>query len=624
MKWSGLIRKLLTGILVIEVMMLSVLVYNSVRLLNTTHAELFERTVKEEVTLLSSLLVGGLSVRDLALINENLQMFSRQANVKYAVVTDRNNRVVAKVGEVPDTFTLDTKFRQAETDNIFDTEHKITFEGIPFGTIRAGFSIEEIKALSTTAKLQNTTIASIEIALTILATIFVAIYLVKRITSLQAGARALQAGHYSYQIPVTEKDELGELADAFNKLGLSLEKSNKEVLEKQDEIEKEAARFSDLLNSVNAVIFEATINPFQIRFINKEAESLLGYSLSDWQSDNFLKIITHKNDTALIERFLRNPDNDEFHSFEYRVHDKDGQQICLRQITNIETKNNNKTVSGILLDITQEKKNADVERARDIAIAENRAKNKFLASMSHELRTPLNAIIGYAELLAEMNKYDEQLDREFVADDVDKITRSAKHLLTLINEILDISKINAGKFNINIHQFDLSEVLNDVVDVSLPLAEKNKNIITMTIDNTPVVEADRQRLYQIILNLCANACKFTENGRIDLTVDYEPGEKSYMIHVIDTGIGIKPGDIDKVFKEFERTEDVEEKEGTGLGLCLSQKLCKIMGGEITVSSKYGSGSTFTVTMPVQVKPATQQTENQPEQINSAKLASGQY
>lgn len=604
--------------------MLSVLVYNSVRLLNTTHAELFERTVKEEVTLLSSLLVGGLSVRDLALINENIQMFSRQANVKYAVVTDRNNRVVAKVGEVPDTFILDTNFRQAETDNIYDTEHKITFEGIPFGTIRAGFSIEEIKALSTTAKLQNTTIASIEIALTILATIFVAIYLVKRITSLQAGARALQAGHYSYQIPVTDKDELGELADAFNKLGLSLEKSNKEVLEKQDEIEKEAARFSDLLNSVNAVIFEATINPFQIRFINKEAKSLLGYSLSDWQSDNFLKIITHKNDAALIERFLKNPDNEEFHSFEYRVHDKDGQQICLRQITNIEAKNNNKTVSGILLDITQEKRNADVERARDIAIAENRAKNKFLASMSHELRTPLNAIIGYAELLAEMNKYDEQLDREFVADDVDKITRSAKHLLTLINEILDISKINAGKFNINIHQFDLSEVLNDVVDVSLPLAEKNRNIITMTIDNTPVVEADRQRLYQIILNLCANACKFTEKGRIDITVDYEPGAKTYMIHVTDTGIGIKPGDIDKVFKEFERTQDVEEKEGTGLGLCLSQKLCKIMGGEITVSSKYGSGSTFTVTMPVQVNPATQQTENQPEQINSAKMASGQY
>lgn len=622
MKWSGLIRKLLAGILVVEVMMLSILVYNSVRLLNTTHAELFERTVKEEVTLLSSLLVGGLSVRDLALINENLQMFLRQANVKYAVVTDRNDRVVGKVGEIPQTFKLDTDFRQAESDNIFDIEHKITFEGMPFGTIRAGFSIEEITALSTTAKLQNTTIASVEIALTIMATIFLAIYLVKRITSLQAGARALQAGHYSYQIPVTDKDELGELADAFNKLGSSLEESNREILKKQDEIEKEAARFSDLLNSVNAVIFEASINPFQITYINKEAELLLGYPSNDWQSDNFLKIIAHQNDTALIERFLKNPDAEEFHSFEYRVHNKLGQQIWLRQITNIETKHNNKTVSGILLDVTREKRNADVERARDIAIAENRAKNKFLASMSHELRTPLNAIIGYAELLAEINRTDEELDREFVADDVDKITRSAKHLLTLINEILDISKINAGKFNINIHQFELSEVLNDVIDVSLPLAEKNNNLLTMTLAKTPVVEADQKRLYQIILNLCGNACKFTENGRIDLTVDYEPGAKTYMIHVTDTGIGIKQSDIDKVFKEFERTQDVEDKEGTGLGLCLSQKLCKIMGGEITVSSKYGSGSTFTVTMPVQVKPVNQDNEIPQDQFKTARLASG--
>ena len=622
MKWSGLIRKLLAGILVIEIMMLSILVYNSVRLLNTTHAELFERTVNEEVTLLSSLLVGGLSVRDLALIHENLQLFSKQANVKYAVVYDRHDRVVGKVGNVPDNFVLDQSFHQTETDNVYDTEQKILFEGALFGTLRAGFSVEEILLLSETAKLQNTTIASIEIVLTILATIFVGIYLIKRITTLQTGARALQEGDYSYQIPVTDKDELGELADAFNKLGTSLDKSSKEILEKQDEIEKRAARFSDLLNSVNAVIFEATIDPFTVIFVNKEAESLLGYPPDDWQSMGFLERITHEKDTKRVKQFVENPENEEFHSFEYRVKKHNGELIWLRQITNIEKVDTHKTIRGILIDVTKEKRNADVERARDIALAENRAKSQFLASMSHELRTPLNAIIGYAELLAEVNLNDKVLDRDFVADDVEKITRSSKHLLTLINEILDLSKISAGKFVIKVRQFDLTELLNDVIDVTRPLAEKNNNLLNITLKNNLVVEADRQRLYQVVVNLCANACKFTENGRIDVTVDYEPGASEYMIHVIDTGIGIKPEDLGKVFDEFERTRDVDEKEGTGLGLSLSQKLCKIMGGHITVVSSYGSGSTFTVSMPLQVKPQSQEPVDSQPRIVPNKLASG--
>lgn len=601
--------------------MLSILVYNSVRLLNTTHAELFERTVNEEVKLLSSLLVGGLSVRDLAQIHDNLQMFSQQANVKYVVVYDRNNNIVGKAGEVPERFERDTSFHQTESDRIYDTEHKIVFENISFGTLRAGFSVDEIEALSSQAKLQNTIIALIEIALTILATLFVGIYLIKRITSLQKGARALQDGDYSHQIPVTDNDELGELANVFNKLGSSLEKSKLEILEKQDEIEERAARFSDLLHSVNAVIIEATIEPFRISFVNKEAESLLGYPLNDWHGENFLQKIAHDDYLALVESFVKHPEDEQFHSFDYRVRKSNGDVIWLRQFTNIDTTNPNKFVRGILIDVTREKKNADLERARDIALAENRTKTQFLATMSHELRTPLNAIMGYAELLADINKSGEVLDREFVADDLDKIMRSSKHLLTLINEVLDLSKINAGKVALKIRPFDLRELLNDVVDATSPLADKNNNKIEFRLEESFIVNADRQRLYQVILNLCANACKFTENGHIDVTVDHTPDNSSYLIHVTDTGIGISPNELEKVFKEFERTKDVSEKEGTGLGLCLSQKLCNIMGGSISVASTYGRGSTFTVSMPVQVSASKK--ENAHENIALTKYASGQ-
>ena len=601
MKWSGLIRKLLLGIVLIEVMMLSILVYNSVRLLNSTHAELFERTVNEEVTLMSSLLAGGVSVRDRALINENLQMFSKQANVIYAVVYDRRNRVLAKVGEEPATFNADKYFSDAVSDGVYDTEFKIQIDGRVFGALRAGFSVTEIAALSDKAKLQNTIIAITEIILSILVTVLIGMYLVKRISVLQQGARALQDGNYEYQMPVTTNDELGELANAYNKLGLSLAGSNRELLEKQNEIQQEATRFSSLLNSVNAVIFEASVDPFSISFVNKEAENLLGYPLLDWQDPFFLQNIAHEDDVQSLKAFVENPVSEEYSSFDYRVRKNNGEMIWLRQITNIEKTSGQGSINVILFDITKEKQNSDVERARDIALAENRTKNIFLANMSHELRTPLNAIIGYSELIYDENESGGEIDRAVVSEDLDKITRSARHLLSLINEVLDISKINAGKFDLIITEFTVQEFIKDVIDMVAPLAEKNNNRLTVNLRNDFTIFTDRQRLHQVVVNICANACKFTENGDIELSVEHVEGANNYFLTVKDTGIGIKPEEMDLVFKEFARTGDVDQIEGTGLGLCISQKLCKVMGGEIEVSSEYNNGSTFVVSMPLMVR-----------------------
>lgn len=602
MKWSGLIRKLLAGILVIEVMMLSILVYNSVRLLSSTHAELFRRTVNEEVTLLGSLLVSGLSVRDLAQINDDLELFSRQANVKYAVVYDRRNHVMGKVGVVPKKIMMDETFQDAKSDGVFDTEYTVQLDGQVFGKLKAGFSVREIARLSSKAKLQNTIIALTEIMLTIITTFLIGLYLIRRITALQTGARHLQEGDYTYQIPVVDNDELGELAVAFNKLGTSLEKSNREIQEQQNEIQQRAARFSRLLNSVNAIIFEASMHPFGISFVNREAENLLGYSPDDWHAPGFYQGIAHADDAYLLERFAKNPEKREFQAFDYRARKKTGDYIWLRQIINMENTSGTKSIHGILIDVTTEKINADVERARDIALAENRTKNLFLANMSHELRTPLNAIIGFTELIAEDCQLSGPLDKQQVAEDLDKVERSAKHLLALISEILDISRINAGRWDFHITEFEMSDFLGDVRDVVQPLAEKNNNVFEIGQIPGFVVQADRQRLYQVIVNLCSNACKFTENGNIKISVIYVDAADTYEIHVADTGIGIKPDELDKLFREFARTEDVARIEGTGLGLCLSQKLCRIMGGYIAVTSKYGSGSTFTVTLPVVVKP----------------------
>ena len=602
MKWSGLIRKLLLGIVLIEVTMLSILVYNSVRLLNSTHSELFERTINEEVTLMGSLLLGGVSVRDRAVINENLQLFAKQPNVVYAVVYDRRDWLMGKVGTEPENFKADSSFAQAESDGVYDTEFVIELEGQVFGVLRAGFSVAEIVSLSAKAKLQNTIIAGTEIILSIVVTILVGLYLTRRISLLQRGARALQDGDYDYLIPDCSDDELGELATAYNELGQSLAHSQQEILQKQERIEQEAARLSNLLNSVNAIIFEATPNPFVINFINQEAEKLLGYPFAEWKNPEFLLRIAHEDDVTLLQQFLVSPEQEQFHSLDYRVYKQGGEMIWLRQITNVEKDSNGReSLTVILFDITKEKHNADVERARDIALAENRTKNLFLANMSHELRTPLNAIIGYSEMLQEENQYEAPLDRGMLAEDLNKITRSARHLLGLINEILDISRINAGKLELHVTEFGVQELVKDVADMIKPLAEKNSNELIVNLKDEFLIHADRQRLYQVVVNVCANACKFTESGKITLNVEREPGASYYVIEVQDTGIGIKAEELDSIFQEFIRTEDVDEIEGTGLGLCLSQKLCKVMGGEIQVSSVYQQGSIFTIIMPLLVR-----------------------
>lgn len=596
MKWSGLIRKLLYGIIFTEVLMLTILVYNSVRLLNSTHAQLFERTVNEEVTLMSSLLLGGLSVRDRALIHENLQLFSKQKNVTYAIVYDRQMRMMAQVGEEPGKFNIDTNFTQAQNDGIYDTENKIELGGQLFGYLRAGFSVEEIRILSDKAKLQNTIIAITAIILSIVATILVGNYLIRRISFLQQGARELQQGNYLYRLALNETDELGELALAYNQLGDSLSKSKNELLDKQAEIEQKAARFSDLLNSVNAVIIEATLEPFNIHFINKEAENLLGYFLEDWYHSSFLLDIVHPDDATIIKGFLDRPDVEENATLDYRVSKKNGEEVWLRQITNIHGNGEEASANIILFDITKERKNAEVERSRDIALAENRTKNIFLANMSHELRTPLNAIIGYSELLQE--ELEQEVDKESTGEDLRRITQSANHLLELINDILDISKINAGKLELKISQLSMEHLLKEIADMIVPLAEKNNNRLNVVLDENFSIYTDKQRIYQVLVNLAGNACKFTQNGDIHIIVYKENNNNNFTIEIRDTGIGIKQEDLNNLFKEFSRTKNVSTIEGTGLGLCLSEKLCRIMGGNISVSSIYKVGSVFKVTLPI--------------------------
>ncbi|MFM7602187.1 MAG: response regulator [Pseudanabaena sp.] len=250
--------------------------------------------------------------------------------------------------------------------------------------------------------------------------------------------------------------------------------------------------------------------------------------------------------------------------------------------------------------------NEELALARDRALEASRTKSTFVANMSHELRTPLNAIIGYSEMLQEDAAL---LGLDDFTDDLQKIYRSGKHLLDLINDILDMTKIEAGKLEIYYDDFDVPMLVFDTSKTIQPLLLKNNNRLEIECDlQLGEIRADMTRLRQVLLNVLSNACKFTKSGEIKIQVNrqnYVQGE-FFCFMISDTGIGISPENLQRLFQPFNQADSSTTRQygGTGLGLAISHRLCQMMNGDITVNSELGIGSTFTICLPVDCERAT--------------------
>ena len=243
-----------------------------------------------------------------------------------------------------------------------------------------------------------------------------------------------------------------------------------------------------------------------------------------------------------------------------------------------------------------------LESARSDAETANRAKSSFLANMSHELRTPLNAIIGYSEMLAE-DMADE--GQEAHVPDLNKINAAGKHLLALINDVLDLSKIEAGRMDLYLEHFEVEQLLEDVVATVTPLVEKKSSrLVTHFEPNLGAMHADVTKVRQALFNLLSNAAKFTEAGTITLSARRDPGER-LVFAVADTGIGILPEKLESIFEEFSQAEDHTTRNygGTGLGLAISRRFAQMLGGDISLESVVGEGSTFTLSLPASIEVA---------------------
>jgi len=236
------------------------------------------------------------------------------------------------------------------------------------------------------------------------------------------------------------------------------------------------------------------------------------------------------------------------------------------------------------------------DKSRQLQLGEH--KSQFVSSMSHELRTPLNAIIGLTEMMV---KNAARFGTEKAQEPLQRVNRAGTHLLGLINQVLDLSKIEAGKLELNPQTVQLTPLIDEVIGTAGQLAEQNKNrLIVDTQENLGVLTVDPMRLRQILLNLLSNACKFTKEGEVRLRARRVANGRDWIeLAVADTGIGMTPEQQAKLFEEFTQADATTAQRfgGTGLGLALSRKLARMMGGDVTATSEPGKGSVFTVRLP---------------------------
>ena len=342
-------------------------------------------------------------------------------------------------------------------------------------------------------------------------------------------------------------------------------------------------------------------------FLNPAAERMLGWSETDARGKNVHAMIHHHTAGGEVFREEDCPVRNvamtgrPFFASEDTFWTREGKTfpvayaaapiVVEQQITG---------VAVVFRDTTEERRvEKELREAKNAAESASRAKGLFVANMSHELRTPLNAIIGYSEMLMEQ----PSAAAEQRSADLGKIHQAGKQLLSLINDILDMSKIEAGKMTLRLETFDVASLMRDVMGTLAPIIAQSSNRVNVQCPpDIGTIEADMSKVRQVLFNLLTNALKFTHNGAIELQAARTPGRNAadwIVFKIIDTGIGMSAEQLDRLFEPFSQADSsgLSQVGGTGLGLALSRQFCRMMGGDIAVASDAGKGSTFVVTLP---------------------------
>ncbi|ABR36921.1 ATP-binding protein [Clostridium beijerinckii] len=416
----------------------------------------------------------------------------------------------------------------------------------------------------------------------------------------------ISSGKYDIADPLLKISELEDIALNLIEMGHHIGETNKNLLVTQSELRKKEVDFRSLVDSINDIISEIDINGY----ITKLWSSVHTYlyklhmhghlnSIYDILDESTAKIAKEKIHYVIKSRKSTTMD--------FNIQSKDGLkwfEACISPHLNYKDR-----VVVLTRDITEQKKMArSIITAKEEAEKASKAKSEFLSSMSHELRTPLNAILGFSQIL--------ELDPESPlnpsqSQSVKEISKAGSHLLELINEILDLAKIESGKLSISIESVPIKHVIEEAISIIKPFADKHKiKIINYPIDNSDeFVSADHTRLKQILLNLLSNAIKYNKKDGQVIFYHDKVNDK-YRFHVIDTGIGLSNSDLELIFKPFYRLNRINNSiEGTGIGLAVAKQLTELMNGEIFVTSEKGAGSHFWIELPCIESSILQTSEN---------------
>ena len=373
--------------------------------------------------------------------------------------------------------------------------------------------------------------------------------------------------------------------------------------EAEKKVRQSEAHFRALIENSSDVIMVTNADG-TVRYLSPSFERLLGHPAKERLGKHMHKIVHSAERTTMIADFKAGLENPGLPIFgEYRFQHQNGSWRTFDCV--LKNLLEDPILEGVIVnarDITERKRiENELQQAKEAAESANVAKSSFLANMSHELRTPLNAIIGYSEMLQE-----EVSDRgqDELGPDLTKINVAGKHLLSLINDVLDLSKIEAGRMELFLEDFDVATLLENIVDTATPLMQKNSNSFRIEYHTPPGrMYSDLTKLRQSLYNLLSNAAKFTEHGDILLELErFTENEKSWLsFSISDNGIGLSDEQISKLFQAFTQADSSTTRRfgGTGLGLAITRRFCQMMGGDVTVQSTPGQGSTFKIILPDQ-------------------------
>ncbi len=607
--------KTILGIALIEAVLLFIIGINSMNFLAISNVDNITEYAETTATLFATTTKNALLATDLASLESYVKELASNPKIIFSRVVSSDFGTLAEAGA---SNWLKKPFSHSQSidevkDNVYHVRANIEEADFVYGHVELGVDIRSFLELMENARSRFITLASLEMLLVALFSAILGFFLTRQLNSLVDGAQQIASGNFDYRIPVKTRDELGQTAHAFNSMSAKLKQTYyslsvalDDATDKRKRLESEEERLRSILNSVVDALISIDTKG-NIVIFNPSAERIFGYTEKDVIGKNVSILMPephHSKHDSYIKRYL-NEGQARVINIGREIKGKKitGEQFPAELSVSEVKLGDEHYFIGLIRDISERKEaERQIISARKKAEQASEAKSTFLANMSHELRTPLNAILGYAQILLD-RKNLEPIETK----GLQTIQSSGQHLLQLIIDILDISKIEAGNLELNAHSYNFPDLLKSIERmIKIRATEKGIQFnVWLSPDIPETVHGDSKRLRQILLNLLTNALKFTDRGIVMFKVDRvlpdifqaDEGQSALpnmlRFEIQDSGIGISEKQQQHIFKPFYQATDIRHSsEGAGLGLSITRQLLNLMGSELQLKSTPGEGSTF--------------------------------